>query len=216
MPDIPQTSPTPPSPTAASPRARHGVRRWVLIALAALVVLLLVIALAVSQWDWNRARPWINAKVSETTGRHFAIEGDLTADWQWPQPLEAGWQRWVPGVTVHAQQLVLGNRADFGPRGALDPVDARSAPPALTTDATPVSTDTADNAPPMAKADEASASLRLLPLLKRSLSLGTVVLSAPDVALARLADGRNNWTFTPRNASRKPPIPGTSRLTSFK
>ena len=200
MPDKLQTSPTPPSLAADSAHLHHSARRWALIALAALVVLLLVVALAVSQWDWNRARPWINAKVSEVTGRHFAIEGDLTADWQWPQPLEAGWQRWVPGVTVHAQQLVLGNLADFGPEGALDPADARSTPPALSKDAVPASTDTADTAPPMAKAAAASASLRLLPLLKRTLSLGTVMLSAPDVALARLADGRNNWTFTPRHA----------------
>ena len=176
------------------------------MALAALLALVFVVALAVSQWDWNRTRPWINAKVSEATGRHFAIEGDLTADWQWPQPLEVGWQRWIPGVTVYAQQLVLGNRTDFGLQGALDPADARSAPPALAPDAPPASTDTAvnagttDTAPPMAKAAEASASLRLWPLLQRTLSLGTVVLSTPDVALARLADGRNNWTFTPRHA----------------
>ena len=197
MPDAPQTSPPLPSPADASARRRHSARRWVLIGLSAL---LLLVALVLSQWDWNRTRPWVNAKVSETTGRHFAIEGNLTADWQWPQPLEIGWQRWIPGVTVHAQQLVLGNRADFGTQGALDPAGARSAPPALGKDAAPISTDTADNAPPMARAAEASASLRLLPLLKRTLSLGTVVLSAPDVALARLADGRNNWTFTPRNA----------------
>ncbi|NMM76503.1 hypothetical protein B2J89_07360, partial [Acidovorax sp. SRB_24] len=67
---------------------------------AAVLVLLAVVLVVLSQWDWNRARPWINAKVSDTTGRHFAIEGDLTAQWQWPQPLEPGWQRWIPGVTV--------------------------------------------------------------------------------------------------------------------
>ncbi|NMM79326.1 membrane assembly protein AsmA, partial [Acidovorax sp. SRB_14] len=182
---------------------------------AAVLVLLAVVLVVLSQWDWNRARPWINAKVSDTTGRHFAIEGDLTAQWQWPQPLEPGWQRWIPGVTVHAKQLVLGNRADLGRQGALDPADARAAPPTLAeaapargegvprgaAAAPPVPADTAaDTAPPMATAAEASASLRLLPLLKRTLALGTVELSAPDVALARLADGRNNWTFTPRHA----------------
>ena len=52
----------------------------------------------------------------------------------------------------------------------------------------------------MAKVGELSASLRLLPLLKRTVSLRTVVFKAPDVALARLVDGRNNWTFTPRHA----------------
>ncbi len=187
--------------------------------LVTVLVLLLTVLLVVSQWDWNRSRPWINAKVSDITGRHFAIEGNLSADWQWPQPLGTGWQRWVPGVTVHAQQLVLGNRADFGAQGALDDPDARDTPPALAP-ATPTATterkktdnqnaallpapsDTpTDSALPMARAAEANVSLHLLPLLKRTLSLGTVVLRAPDVALARLADGRNNWTFTPRQAA---------------
>lgn len=204
MPPVLQTSPAPPNTAAA---------------LAAVLVLLLTVMLVLSQWDWNRSRPWINTKISDITGRHFAIEGPLSADWQWPQPLETGWQRWVPGVTVHAQQLVLGNRADFGAQGALDAPDARDTPPALaptipdaTTDRKktdskntvnlPPSSDTpADSALPMARVAQASASLRLLPLLKRSLSLGTVVLHAPDVALARLADGRNNWTFTPRHAA---------------
>ena len=155
--------------------------------LTAVLVLLLTAMLVVSYWDWNQSRPWINAKVSEITGRHFAIEGPLSADWQWPQPLEAGWQHWVPGVTVHAQQLVLGNRADFGAQGALQGPDPSDTP--------------VDRALLMARMEQASASLRLLPLLKRRLSLGTVVLQGPDVALVRLADGRSNWTFTPRHAA---------------
>ena len=46
--------------------------------LAALAVLLLVVAL----FDWNRAKPWLNARVSDATGRPFAINGDLSLQWQ--------------------------------------------------------------------------------------------------------------------------------------
>lgn len=185
MPPVLQTASA--SPRTASTATAHRAWRWVAWALAVVLALLLTLMLVVGQWDWNRSRPWINAQVSDITGRHFAIEGDLRADWQWPQPLETGWQRWVPGVTVQARQLVLGNRADFGAQGALDEPEAN---------------DTAtDRARLMARTEAASASLRLLPLLQRTLSLGTVLLQAPDVALARLADGRNNWTFTPRHAA---------------
>ncbi|WP_169168503.1 AsmA family protein, partial [Acidovorax sp. SRB_24] len=100
MPHATPTPAPPPSAPAASARPPHRALRWVLGTVAAVLVLLAVVLVVLSQWDWNRARPWINAKVSDTTGRHFAIEGDLTAQWQWPQPLEPGWQRWIPGVTV--------------------------------------------------------------------------------------------------------------------
>jgi hypothetical protein len=29
-------------------------------------------------YDWNKARPWLNAKTSEAIGRPFAIAGDLS------------------------------------------------------------------------------------------------------------------------------------------
>jgi len=68
-----------------------------------------------SLMDWNRYKPWVNEKVSEATGRRFEIEGDLSAAWRWPQPLEEGWRRWVPGVTVKAERLVMDNPAGFEP-----------------------------------------------------------------------------------------------------
>jgi uncharacterized protein involved in outer membrane biogenesis len=33
-------------------------------------------------FDWNRARPWINQRVSESLGREFAINGDLRVHWE--------------------------------------------------------------------------------------------------------------------------------------
>lgn len=210
----PSTTPPPSAPRAVSVQ-RRGVR-IALWAAGSVLGLLLVGLVVLAQWDWNGARPWINEKVSEATGRHFAIQGDLSTDWSWPQPLVPGWQRWIPGLTVHARDVVLGNRADFGALGALDSPDQRTAPPAFALakgsaekpPAQAVADDGAGAAAlPMATVQQLSASLRLLPLLKRTVSLRTVVFTAPDVALARLADGRNNWTFTPRHARPDTPNP---------
>ena len=232
MPSSPSASPAEPASVAVSAAPASSWQRRGLLGLAGVLGLLLVVLLVLAQGNWNRARPWINEKVSEATGRHFAIRGDLRTDWNWPQPLVPGWRRWIPGLTVHAHDVVLGNRPDFGALGTLDDPAARKAPPSFSLQAAadvlpaPASTseplETAQNlqakeaakgkekqekgetlakaAAPMATAGQLSASLRLLPLLQRTLSLRTVVFTAPDVALVRLADGRNNWTFTPRHA----------------
>jgi len=87
--------------------------RWTLGLLGLVAALAVAAVIVLTHWDWNRHRPWINAKVSEATGRHFAINGDLSVKWHWPQPLEAGWRRWIPGVTIQAQQLTLDNPPGF-------------------------------------------------------------------------------------------------------
>ncbi|ABM33245.1 AsmA family protein [Paracidovorax citrulli] len=212
-------------------RRQHGrALNWLLGLLGALVVLALIALVILLTFDWNRARPWINERVSAATGRHFAIEGDLSARWHWPQPvdMETGWRRWVPGLTVQADRMVLGNRTDFGRYGAVgmdaDNADARvverraaaasaaaSAPgvpasPSAAPASVPASAASAPEAargagsgsappPPMATVGSATASLKLLPLLVRHVSVGTLSIQAPDVALARRADGSNNWTF---------------------
>nr|WP_269059174.1 AsmA family protein [Paracidovorax cattleyae] len=207
-------------------RRQHGrALNWLLGLLGALVAVALIALAILLTFDWNRARPWINERVSAATGRHFAIEGDLSARWHWPQPadMETGWRRWVPGLTVQAERMVLGNRADFGRYGAVgmeaDNADARvverrasaasatasaSGLPASLASA-PASTASVPEAaraaesgpvpPSMATVGRATASLKLLPLLVRHVSIGTLAIQAPDVALARRADGSNNWTF---------------------
>lgn len=205
--------------------------RWTLGVLGALLALLVLAAVAITHWDWNRARPWVSEKVSEATGRRFAIEGDLSADWHWPQPLESGWRRWVPGVTVQARQLVMDNPPSFAiaeepaagdkvlpavprklpPRPAANESSAPTAslPASAASDAAPALQREASSppvqAPPrsaetMGTIGSASATLRLLPLLARTVALDTVVLTAPDIVLGRREDGTNNWTFTKRNA----------------
>jgi uncharacterized protein involved in outer membrane biogenesis len=43
---------------------------------------IVVLVVAVVTFDWNRLKPFINDKVSQAIGRPFAINGDLTVDWQ--------------------------------------------------------------------------------------------------------------------------------------
>lgn len=250
--------PSLPSHPLHQPRfpAAHGQRgratTWVLGVLGTLVALLLIALVILLTFDWNRAKPWINERVSAATGRHFEIEGDLSARWHWPQPvdMETGWRRWVPGLTVQAERLVLGNRADFGRYGAVGmesanadarvvekraaASDAASAPAsagasapasapasasspasaASSSASAPASADAAQPAgatpPPMASVGRASASLKLLPLLVRHVSIGTLAVESPDVALARRVDGSNNWTFDRPAADGEPsPNPWT-------
>ncbi|QIL80118.1 AsmA family protein [Diaphorobacter sp. HDW4A] len=230
-----------------------GALRWLLLFVATLLALLIASMVAITHWDWNRTRPWIAQNVSDTTGRDFQIHGDLSADWHWPQPLEHGWRRWVPGVTVQAQDIRLSNPADFDVQDepakatadipALPPKSQLSdkgvklslksntdsawrAPSAESSESEQPSeqADTADakrlmqrerekidvDAPPrnpqtMGTVARATATLRLLPLLSRTIALDTIVLTAPDVALARNKKGENNWTFTSRTTDSETP-----------
>ncbi|WP_226858452.1 AsmA family protein [Diaphorobacter aerolatus] len=252
--------------------------RWLLGFLAVVALLLITAVVVITNWDWNSARPWLAQKVSESTGREFRIDGDLSADWHWPQPLESGWRHWIPGVTVEAQNISIGNPPEFTveeePTKGSDGIPALPAKtqldklrttlkPKTPSEETkqeakrkaseaqsPASSAKAQNAEPSADADDsapdfsaemsgtsqrsksadaadakrllardrahvdveswprspqtmatvarATATLRLLPLLSRTIALDTIVLTGPDVALARNKKEINNWTFAPR------------------
>lgn len=185
------------SPSAASspPRQRRSAWRrsatWLFAVLGLVASVLVVLALLVALIDWNRAKPWVNDKVSEATGRHFAIEGDLSARWTWPQPLDEGWRRWIPGVTLQAENLTMGNPEGFTPPFRRDASKAGAREPADLLDAST-----------MARIGSATASVRLWPLLGQYLSIDTVTLTGPQVALARTAEGANNWTFERKDGPR--------------
>ncbi len=168
-------APVPAQSLSAPPPHRRRLRTAVGMA-GALVGLLLIGAIVLGQLNWNHARPWLNQTISDATGRYFAVEGDLTASWQWPQPLDTGWRRWVPGITLQGTQLVLQDPPGFTRPG-------KAAAPR-----------------PMARAEMARASLRLWPLLAREVAIDTLELTGPDIALARLGDGRNNWTLERQRA----------------
>ncbi len=137
-------------------------------------MLLLILAIGfVSLYDWNRSRPWINQKVSQALGREFAIQGDLSVEWQWPLPQAAGWQRWIPGTLVRVADVRIADPDGF---------NAQEKPEE-------------ESAGRFAHVEWASISLALAPLLWRTFDIRHVSLSNPDVRLVRKADGTNNWSM---------------------
>ncbi len=57
------------------------------LGLAALITIAIVLLL---NYDWNRARPWLNSRVSEAIGRSFSINGNLALTWEKPPTPQAG------------------------------------------------------------------------------------------------------------------------------
>ncbi|MGV3682140.1 MAG: AsmA family protein [Acidovorax sp.] len=214
-----------PNPSASRPPDRRRplgrVLKWTLVVLGLVVGLLILFGVLLALMDLNRYKPWVNEKVSEATGRRFEIEGDLSAAWRWPQPLEEGWRRWVPGVTVKAERLVMDNPAGFespfsgdeekkgkGSKRPQAATAARAAASAASVGSASASTTpttaTLPGTATMASIGSASVAISLLPLLRRHLSIDTVALTDPEVALARTKDGANNWTFKHKDEPKSP------------
>ena len=132
---------------------------WILLAITAAVILFLML------FDWNMLRPYINRKVSETTGREFAIRGDLDVKFQRDRNGETGWRRFVPQPHITADNVYMSN-------------------PAWST-----------VGKQMAAAQRVQVGVRILPLLTRDVVITHLRLANPDIAVQRRADGSNSWTF---------------------
>jgi uncharacterized protein involved in outer membrane biogenesis len=130
-----------------------------------LISILVLCVLVLLTFDWNRAKPWLNARVSEATGRSFTINGDLSLTWHRAEVEESGWRRFIPWPRFSAQDIILGNP------------------------------DWAKAAPNMAEVRQLTFSLNPLALLYREIAIPTLVLQGPNLTLQRAADGRNNWTL---------------------
>lgn len=132
---------------------------WILLAITVAVILFLML------FDWNMLRPYINRKVSETTGREFAIRGDLDVKFQRDHNGETGWRRFVPQPHITADNVYMSN-------------------PAWST-----------VGKQMAAAQRIEAGVRILPLLTKDVVITDLRLANPDIAVQRRADGSNSWTF---------------------
>lgn len=88
-------------------RTTGKILAWIIVIL---LVLCAAIALFVVTFDWNRARPWVDDKVSQAIGRPFVINGDLRVGWQRPVS-EHGWRAWVPWPRFSAYDVTVGNPA---------------------------------------------------------------------------------------------------------
>ncbi|HEX7815608.1 AsmA family protein, partial [Dyella sp.] len=73
-----------------------------------LVLLIAIIVIIIATFDWNRAKPFINDKVSQAIGRRFEIQGDLSVHWQ--REPDQGWlASIVPWPEFVAQQIRVAN-----------------------------------------------------------------------------------------------------------
>lgn len=84
---------------------RQKIVFWSVFTPLALIAILVVIILT---FDWNRLKPWLNDKVSESIGRPFAINGDLSVTWKRSQG-ETGWRTLVPWPRLSAKDISVGN-----------------------------------------------------------------------------------------------------------
>ena len=73
----------------------RGIGKIIAWLVATIAVLIAAVVIFILAFDWNRARPYINDKVSQAIGRTFAIEGDLKVGWRHPVG-ETGWHAWLP------------------------------------------------------------------------------------------------------------------------
>ena len=134
----------------------------VLIAIPAIALVILL------NYDWNKARPWLNAKTSDAIGRPFAIRGDLSLKWEKPATAMTGtaatWRDHIPWPHLIANDVHVSNPAGMPERD-------------------------------MASVNQLSFSLNPFALLHHTIVIPVLRFEAPAVDLLRHADGANNWTF---------------------
>lgn len=139
-------------------------------AIAAALILSTAVALVVLlNFDWNLARPWLNAHTSEALGRPFAIAGDLSLTWEKQPSIDQGWRGNIPWPHLVARDIRISNPPDM----------------ALTT----------GTAVDMAGIRQIDFSLNPFALLNKNIEIPLLSFESPIVDLRRNADGRNNWTF---------------------
>jgi uncharacterized protein involved in outer membrane biogenesis len=140
----------------------------IIITALAIPVVAVIFLLA---FDWNRARPWLNARVSEAIERPFQIAGDLSVRWVRPaetmRPADRRWRDHIPWPHLRARDVHVGNPANMEQRDS-------------------------------ASAREFSFSLDPFALLGKRIHIPVLSFDTPRVALERLPDGRNNWTLKPQ------------------
>ncbi len=158
--------------TQADTRAGHkpltrGAK--IVLAVAGLLTAIVAIALMVLlNYDWNKARPWLNARTSEAIDRPFQIAGNLALTWEKPAARMAAqdktWRDFIPWPHLVANDVHVGNPAGMAPGD-------------------------------LAKVDQLSFSLNPLALLDKRIAIPVLRFQAPAVELLRTKDGANNWTF---------------------
>ncbi|MFA9216768.1 MAG: AsmA family protein [Sphingomonadaceae bacterium] len=137
------------------------------LGVATLVIAVPLLTLIVLlNFDWNRARPWLNARVSDAINRPFEIRGALLLTWQRQTHSNEprSWSDYLPLPHLVANDVHVGSPAALG-----------------TTE--------------LASARQFAFSIDLLPLLQQRIAIPVLRFDTPQLNLLRDASGRNNWTF---------------------
>ncbi|MES2071463.1 MAG: AsmA family protein [Pseudomonadota bacterium] len=135
-----------------------------LIALSAISIALFM------NFDWNRARPWLDTRVSDAIGRPFSINGNLSLTWEKPPTRQIGWRNYLPWPHLAGEDIRISNP------------------------------DWAKSAPYMTQIKRVHFSLNPLSLLEKTISIPTLELESPSIALERQSVAQNNWTFKSEEA----------------
>ncbi|WP_027784322.1 MULTISPECIES: AsmA family protein [Burkholderia] len=93
------------SPGTTVGRMIGRVVAWLVVVL---IILASAVVLFIFTFDWNRARPLVDNKVSAAIGRPFVIQGDLTVRWHRAAG-ETGWRAWVLWPTFAARNITIAN-----------------------------------------------------------------------------------------------------------
>ncbi|MDB5962146.1 MAG: AsmA family protein, partial [Massilia sp.] len=158
------------SAAPATSHGAHGLSRTVktVLWLAGLLIAIPLLALIVLlNYDWNKARPWLNERASDAIGRPFAIRGDLAVKWERPDASTgagATWRDHIPWPHLIAREVHVSN------------------PPGMPQRDT-------------ASVSQLSFSLNPFSLLHKTISVPLLQFQNPAVDLIRNSDGSNNWTF---------------------
>lgn len=158
---------TTPQHSAAKPHS--GRRKKILLSVIGILIAIPVIAVIfILTFDWNKARPWLNAKVSEAIERPFAIRGNLNVEWEVPArkmaPGDRNLRDWIPWPHLIANDVRVGN---------------------------PSHMKQAD----MAVVKQFSFSLNPLGLLHHTIGIPVLRFDAPRVDLVRTDATHYNWAY---------------------
>jgi uncharacterized protein involved in outer membrane biogenesis len=146
-----------------------GKKKKILLGLLATLIAIPVIAIIfILTFDWNKARPWLNAKVSEAIERPFAIRGNLAVEWEVPAkrmaPSDRHLRDWLPWPHLIANDVHVGNPA------AMKQMD-------------------------MARVRQFSFSLNPFGLLHHTIGIPVLRFDSPYVELQRTDATHYNWAY---------------------
>lgn len=154
------------------------IKKIAFAVVTSLIVIPLIALVTILNFDWNLAKPWLNARTSEALGRPFAIKGDLTLIWK-KQPIvpneqNTGWRSMIRWPYLVAQDIHIAHPSDMiAKMTAARPLESSE----------------------MANIKEFTFSLNPLALIEKKIVIPVLQLKSPVVSLLRNADGKNNWTF---------------------